>query len=466
MTSRSEAIHYQTDTRSRARTGARAFLWSDLIALAVASYAGLAVNLVLGEAPSRGWLVLSLAGALGFVAFLRAKGHYRNRQALADQIRPVVLACAMAILMVSTAQLGLGEAGLDIGSIAKWLLAPVLILTGRFAVREGLKACSDWFEPVILIAPRSSAAETSVLLDCNDGHGLAVAQTLDLANFALLGDAELGARLDALAGQTVFLAPDAQHQGAASRIAGRLSARGAPFYYRPSLGRIPTQQIDLLDAPPADGLVIRVSDSLDRPLAQAAKRAFDVAASALVLAVLSPALAVIAWLIRRDGGPAVFVQARAGRGGAVFQCYKFRTMSVDAEERLCALLAADPDKRAQWESYQKLDPDPRITPVGVFLRRSSLDELPQLINVLKGEMSLIGPRPMLLSQRALYGASLDAYERMRPGLTGLWQVNGRNKTTFEERARLDDWYARNWSLWRDGVILLRTVRELVFAAGR
>jgi undecaprenyl-phosphate galactose phosphotransferase len=104
--------------------------------------------------------------------------------------------------------------------------------------------------------------------------------------------------------------------------------------------------------------------------------------------------------------------------------------------------------------------------VGAFLRRSSLDELPQLINVLKGEMSLIGPRPMLLSQRALYGASLDAYERMRPGLTGLWQVNGRNKTTFEERARLDDWYARNWSLWRDGVILLRTVRELVFAAGR
>lgn len=466
MTSRSEAIIGKSGARSPTRTGPRAFLWSDLIALTLASYAGLAVDLSLGQGPAQGWLVLNLAGALGLAAFLRTRGHYRNRQALADQIRPVLLGCGLAILMVSTAKLALGEAGLDAGSVTKWLLAPVLILTARYAAREGLKACADWFEPVVLIGPRATAADTRALLDGNDGHGLAVARALDLSGFAALGDAELGARLDALAGETVFLAPDADSQGAASRIAGRLSARGAHFYYRPALGRIPTQKIDLLDAPPADGLVIRVPDSLNRPLAQAAKRAFDVAVSALALAVLSPALAVIAWLIRRDGGPALFVQARAGRGGEVFQCYKFRTMGVDAEERLCALLAADPEARAQWDAYQKLDPDPRITRVGAVLRRSSLDELPQLINVLKGEMSLIGPRPMLLSQRALYGASLDAYERMRPGLTGLWQVNGRNQTTFEERARLDDWYARNWSLWRDGVIVLRTVRELVFAGGR
>lgn len=470
MTSRTEAIiggsGAHSHTRSHTRTGPRAFLWSDLIALTLASYAGLAVDLSFGQGPAQGWLVLNLAGVLGLAAFLRTRGHYRNRQALADQIRPVVLGCGLALLMVSTAKLALGEAGLDAGVVIKWLLAPVLILTARYAAREALKAASDWFEPVVLIGPRASAADTSALLDDNDGHGLTVAHTMDLSSFAGLDDAGLGARLDALTGETVFLAPDADSQGAASRIAGRLSARGAHFYYRPALGRIPTQKINLLDAPPADGLVIRVSDSLNRPLAQAAKRAFDIAVSALALAVLSPALAVIAWLIRRDGGPALFVQPRAGRGGTVFQCYKFRTMGVDAEERLCALLARNPEARAQWDAYQKLDPDPRITRVGVFLRRSSLDELPQLINVLKGEMSLIGPRPMLLSQRALYGASLDAYERMRPGLTGLWQVNGRNTTTFEERARLDDWYARNWSLWRDGVILLRTVRELIFAGGR
>jgi lipopolysaccharide/colanic/teichoic acid biosynthesis glycosyltransferase len=177
-------------------------------------------------------------------------------------------------------------------------------------------------------------------------------------------------------------------------------------------------------------------------------------------------LAVIALLIRRDGGPAFFVQPRAGRNGDAFGCFKFRTMAVDAEARLEAILAADPKKRAEWDAYQKLDEDPRITPVGHFLRKTSLDELPQLINVIKGEMSLIGPRPMLLEQMKIYGASLDAYVRMRPGITGLWQVNGRNATTFEERARLDDWYARNWSLWRDVVILVRTVREVFGGNGR
>ncbi|MEQ8403882.1 MAG: exopolysaccharide biosynthesis polyprenyl glycosylphosphotransferase [Oceanicaulis sp.] len=465
MTSRIEALGALTPSRLRT-PGPRAFLWTDLIALALSGYAGLAVNQAMGHEPSRGWAILTLAGALGLVAFLRTKGHYRIRQALADQIRPLTQGCVLAILIVSTAQLALGETGLDAGSIAKWLLAPVLILALRFGAREAMKTRGAWFQPVTLIAPHGSAAEGRALLDVNDGHGLTVAGTLDLATFDDLSEAELGARLEALAGETVFLAPDARGQAAASRIAGRLSARGEDFYYRPALGRIPTQKIDLLDAPPADGLVIRVSDSLARPLAQSFKRVFDVVAAGIALLLLSPALVVIAALIRRDGGPALFSQSRAGRAGSTFACLKFRTMAVDAEDRLAAMLEADPHARAQWDAYQKLDDDPRITTVGAVLRRYSLDELPQLINVLRGEMSLIGPRPMLPEQRGLYGPSLDAYDRMRPGLTGLWQVNGRNATTFEERARLDDWYARNWSLWRDGVIVLRTVRELALARGR
>ena len=192
----------------------------------------------------------------------------------------------------------------------------------------------------------------------------------------------------------------------------------------------------------------------------------DIVAAALALLFLSPALALIAWAIKRDGGPALFIQPRVGAGGTLFGCLKFRTMAVDAEARLETLLAQDPDKAAEWAAYQKLTDDPRITAVGQVLRRTSLDELPQLINVLRGEMSLVGPRPMTDDQKERYGASLDAYVRMRPGITGLWQVNGRNATTFEERARLDDWYARNWSLWRDFVILVRTVREVLVSSGR
>ena len=442
------------------------FVLSDLVALLAAAVAGLWLDKLTGASPALGQAGLALIAALGCVLAFRSISHYRARQALCDQIQPILKTCALAFLLVSTANLALGGANLDWGSVMQWTLAPVAVMAMRYSAREALKIQNAWYERVVLIAPRAHAAQDQWLIKANDGHGLQVARTLDLEGFSNLDDAELGARLKALSAEPVFLAPDAETQACAARLASRLSARGLEFYYKPAIGRVPSEKLDLLDAPPAEGLVLRIGDSLNRPLAQAVKRAFDFAAAAAALTLLAPAFLVIAALIRRDGGPAFFIQPRAGRGGAPFGCYKFRTMAVDAEARLEAILAADPHKRAQWGAYQKLDGDPRITPVGHFLRMTSLDELPQLINVLKGEMSLIGPRPMLMDQMEMYGASLDAYVRMRPGITGLWQVNGRNATPFEERARLDDWYARNWSLWRDVVILVRTVREVFGGSGR
>ncbi len=442
------------------------FMLSDLVALIGAATLGFALDRHLGFPPALGEAALALTAAFGCVLAFRSIGHYRARQALCDQIQPVVKYCALAFLMVSTASLALGGADLNWGSVAQWLLGPIAVIALRFFAREALKAQNAWYEQVILIAPRAHADEDQWLIKANDGHGLRVSRTLDLNGFSALDDAALGAQLDAMSGAPVFLAPDAASQACAARLASRLSARGAEYYYKPAIGRVPSEKLDLLDAPPAEGLVLRIGDSLNRPLAQTIKRAFDFTVAALALTLLSPLFLLFAAWIRRDGGPAYFVQPRAGQDGAAFGCIKFRTMAVDAEARLEAILAADPVKRAQWDAYQKLDDDPRITPVGRFLRAASLDELPQLINVVKGEMSLIGPRPMLMDQMALYGASLDAYIRMRPGITGLWQVNGRNETTFEERARLDDWYARNWSLWRDVVILVRTVREVFGSSGR
>jgi len=468
MSSRIEA-----QSVSNQSAGARAqrpilhvFLYSDLFALFSCALLGLAANRLIGAAASLGETALAFAAAVGCVFAFRSIGHYRARQALCDQIRPVLQIMGLAFLMVSTARMALGEAGFDWGAGLQWALSPVLVIGLRFGVREALKAENSWYEPVVLIAPPAHAAQDHWLIKANDGHGLTVARTVNLDHFAGLDDAALGAQLAQLAGEPIFLAPDGDSQAVAARLASRLSARGAEFYYKPAIGRVPTEKLDLLDAPPAEGLVLRIGDSLNRPLAQQIKRAFDVAVAGLALIALSPALLLIALLIRRDGGPAVFIQPRAGQGGDAFGCYKFRTMAVDAEAKLEDILAADPAKRAQWDAYQKLDDDPRITPVGRFLRKTSLDELPQLVNVMKGEMSLIGPRPMLMAQMQSYGASLDAYVRMRPGITGLWQVNGRNATSFEERARLDDWYARNWSLWRDVVILVRTVREVFAGNGR
>lgn len=188
-----------------------------------------------------------------------------------------------------------------------------------------------------------------------------------------------------------------------------------------------------------------------------AKRALDIFGAAVGLVLLAPFFMIVALMVRADGGPAFFAHQRVGRGGKLFGCLKFRSMVVDSQTRLEALLASDPAARAEWEATRKLKNDPRITRIGRFLRSTSLDELPQLINVLRGEMSLVGPRPVLEAELdRYYGASAAHYMAVRPGITGLWQVSGRSETTYESRVALDVSYVSRPSLLADIVILLRT----------
>ena len=200
-------------------------------------------------------------------------------------------------------------------------------------------------------------------------------------------------------------------------------------------------------------------------LAPIAKRAMDIAIAGLALLVAAPFFLIVAALVRADGGPAFYAHPRVGRGGRIFGCLKFRSMVVDSQARLAALLASDAEARAEWEATRKLRHDPRITRIGRFLRATSLDELPQLLNVLRGEMSLVGPRPLLPREVSEYGEALQLYGQVRPGLTGLWQVSGRSKTTFSERVIYDDWYIKNWSLWTDIAILAKTVRTVLRREG-
>jgi exopolysaccharide production protein ExoY len=196
---------------------------------------------------------------------------------------------------------------------------------------------------------------------------------------------------------------------------------------------------------------------------RAAKRWLDLALVLLAAPFVLPVVLVMAFLVRRDGGPAFYVQDRVGAGGSVFRLWKLRTMVEGADARLAAELEADPALRAEWAQHQKLKRDPRITAVGRFLRKTSLDELPQLWNVARGDMSLVGPRPMLPEQRQLYPG--HAYYRMRPGLTGLWQVSDRNKSSFAGRAEFDSDYARRMSLPTDLAIMLLTVWVVLRGTG-
>jgi len=195
---------------------------------------------------------------------------------------------------------------------------------------------------------------------------------------------------------------------------------------------------------------------LKEPARRISKRILDILGASALIALLSPLLLTIALLILRDGGNVLFGHWRVGAGGRSFKCWKFRTMVPDAESVLKELLARDPEARREWEMDFKLRDDPRITPVGKFLRTTSLDELPQLINVLTGEMSLVGPRPIVTDEIARYGAAFHDYTRCRPGITGVWQVSGRNDTGYRRRVHLDQQYARQSTLGGDIAILLRT----------
>lgn len=191
------------------------------------------------------------------------------------------------------------------------------------------------------------------------------------------------------------------------------------------------------------------------------QRGFDVMVASVLLLGAGPVMLVIGFLILLTPGPVLFRQTRIGLGGQLFTCLKFRTMAPDAEQRLQHLLETDPLARAAWESDFKLHDDPRITRVGKFLRRTSLDELPQLINVLRGDMSLVGPRPVVPEELGRYGDYAQVVLQVRPGMTGAWQVNGRNTTTYMQRIKLDVDYALTRTLGGDLHILFQTIRAVL-----
>jgi undecaprenyl-phosphate galactose phosphotransferase len=206
--------------------------------------------------------------------------------------------------------------------------------------------------------------------------------------------------------------------------------------------------------------LIKITNNLDSKLNQTIKQTFDILLSLIMLPILLFVISIFAILIKIDSeGPVFFVQERLGKNGKIFKCIKFRTMYVNNQEILKNFLKENQDAQLEWQTFKKLKKyDPRVTRVGKFLRKTSLDELPQIFNVLKGDMSLVGPRPYLPSEEKDMGDYKDYILLTKPGITGLWQVSGRNELSFEERLKLDTWYVLNWSLWFDIVIILKTIR--------
>ncbi|RXT51172.1 hypothetical protein B6S44_21420 [Bosea sp. Tri-44] len=228
------------------------------------------------------------------------------------------------------------------------------------------------------------------------------------------------------------------------------------------MSRFPDSQ----NLPAAFSLPMRAWQGEYKSTRLAVKRAFDFTAGVALLFLLAPLMLLVAGLIRAgDGGPAFFRQARIGRSGKSFRCWKFRTMASNADEALQRLLASDPAAAQEWAESQKLTRDPRITPIGAFLRRSSLDELPQLFNIVAGDMSFVGPRPIVAAERERYGEAFTHCFSVPPGLTGLWQISGRSDCSYATRISLDSQYASEWHLLLDAKILAKTVPAVLMQKG-
>ena len=222
-----------------------------------------------------------------------------------------------------------------------------------------------------------------------------------------------------------------------------------------------SDRVQLEVVPPYSGAALR-----RRPLQRPIKRAFDIIASLMLILLMLPMVLVVAAAVVIDSpGPIFFVQRRVGRLGAEFPLLKFRTMVADGEAALAERVASDVELLREWERSRKLRNDPRVTRVGTFLRRHSIDEMPQLINVLRGDMSLVGPRPVRTDEIAYFGERALEILGARPGLTGLWAVSGRSDLTYEERAGLEYRYVADWNLWLDVRVLMRTIPVVVRGRG-
>ncbi len=233
----------------------------------------------------------------------------------------------------------------------------------------------------------------------------------------------------------------------------------------PTLRGVPLYGTDMSFIFSHEVMILRVNNNLAKRTSRILKRSFDIFGALTILLFLFPFFLILMYLVSKDGGSAIYGHERIGFDGKKFKCLKFRSMVVNSKELLDNLLANDANAKAEWDRDFKLKNDPRITKVGRFIRKTSLDELPQLWNVVRGDMSLVGPRPIIEAELERYAGDVDYYLMAKPGMTGLWQVSGRNDVDYDTRVYFDAWYVKNWSLWNDIAILFKTINVVLHKDG-
>lgn len=414
---------------------------------------------------------------LVFIAFLGIAQTYTKMQPILETVRQIfyavlyaLITCILALYFVEASMLASRLYVVLFG-----VLALFNIYATRYILLKVLKATNLLMKPVILIGAGKTAEIVLQFFEGDLGYRYRIVGLLDDApiseelpqKFLMLGkvsDAEEIIRDSGV--KTVIITAPGMDSSRLEKLVAKIQPLVRDILFVPDLMMLPLGHVGVEPFYTEKVFMLSIRNNLARRRNRLAKRIFDLVATVVGGLLILPILLILAVLVGVDNkGRIIFAHRRVGRKGKLFPCYKFQSMVPDAQERLEEYLAKNPAARKEWEESFKLTNDPRVTKLGAFLRKTSLDELPQLWNVLMGDMSLVGPRPIVTKEIERYGDYIREYYMVPPGITGMWQVNGRSDTTYEERVAMDTWYVRNWSVWIDLVYLFKTVKTVFTGKG-
>lgn len=453
-----------------------ALAMSDFLSFVISLYLAIGVlsitisdyETVISTNQLEGWKALHWLLALCCVAWYSMRlRHYFYRKTfwfeLKEILRTLVIFAVIEIAVLAFANWSFSRLlwGLT------WIFVLLLVPLARMVTKRVLDVFGLWRRDTWIIGSGSNAQEAYKAINSERNLGLVIvgfiatteefSENKDIDGVPILANDP--GWLSSMDKKTQFIVAVESHQSDVRNTWLRnFMIKGYRYIsVIPTLRGMPLDSTDMSFIFSHEVMIFRVQQNLAKWSSRILKRLFDIVGSLVIITILSPALIYISRKVKKDGGPVIYGHERIGKDGQLFKCLKFRSMVINSKEVLESLLANDPEAKKEWDATFKLKNDPRITKIGGFLRRTSLDELPQLFNVLKGEMSLVGPRPIITAELARYNEEVDYYLLSKPGMTGLWQVSGRSDVDYETRVYLDAWYVKNWSMWNDIAILFKTI---------
>lgn len=358
-----------------------------------------------------------------------------------------------------------------------WLIVVIVLPLSRHLTKFFLMKADCWFTPTAIFGTGKNAKQVSDAISVNRWLGMKVVAFIETSESTRFNSVVAPSKvISSIRDQRFYelkfgnphfiFAPETQEEYEACQSAlNHINSTGNCVTLSPPFYGLPLAGAEILNVPRSENMFLSIHNNLMSAPNIYVKRLFDLFASGVLMLLLSPLFILLAIVIKLDGGSIFYKQERIGRDNKLFSCYKFRSMGVNADNVLKHHLNKYPEAKVEWEATHKLKNDPRVTKAGKFIRKYSLDELPQLYNVFINQMSLVGPRPIVFEEKERYGDMLPYYLNTNPGITGLWQTSGRSNTSYQERVQLDVWYAKNWSFWLDIVIIAKTIPSVVGSKG-